>query len=308
MDGILIVNKDKGFTSHDVCAVLRGVLHTKKIGHTGTLDPDARGVLPVLVGKATKLSDMLIADDKIYEVVMKLGTTTDTLDISGEVLCECEVNVCEEEIRSAVTSFIGEIMQVPPMYSAIKVDGKKLYELARAGKEIERKPRKVFIEKIEIEEINSPYVRMKVHCSKGTYIRTLCDDIGKKLKVGGMMCELVRLRSGSFDIENSSSLEDIKKMSEEEIGNHIIGLGQALSHLPVFKVNSKFDKALYNGNMLKLSYGSFEEGKSACERDEEKPCHADKSVDVLVVSDSDEVVGIYYRDADFLKPRKMLLG
>ena len=176
--GIINVYKEKGFTSFDVVAKLRGILRTKKIGHTGTLDPDAEGVLPVCIGRATKVCDILTDKDKIYEAVMLLGVETDTQDTSGEVLKELPVTSSEDEVKAATLSFVGEYAQVPPMYSALKVDGKKLYELAREGKTVERKARNVEILSIEILEVNLPRVRMVVHCTKGTYIRTLCHDIG----------------------------------------------------------------------------------------------------------------------------------
>ena len=199
-DGMINVCKEKGFTSHDVVAKLRGILHQKKIGHTGTLDPDATGVLPVCLGKGTKLCDMITDRDKTYRAVMMLGRTTDTQDISGQILTEKAVNVDEREVRDAAVSFVGDYMQIPPMYSAIKVDGKKLYELARAGQEVERKARHVVINALNITEIQLPYVTMEVSCSKGTYIRTLCQDIGEKLGCGACMTELVRLKVGAFDI------------------------------------------------------------------------------------------------------------
>ena len=179
-NGIINIYKEKGFTSHDVVAKMRGILRQKKIGHTGTLDPDATGVLPVCLGSATKLCDMLTDRDKEYEAVMQLGISTDTQDLSGEVLEECPVTVTEEEVRNAILSFIGDYDQIPPMYSALKVNGKKLYELARAGKEVERQPRAVTIYDITILDMKLPEVTFRVSCSKGTYIRTLCYDIGVK--------------------------------------------------------------------------------------------------------------------------------
>ena len=187
MDGIININKDKGYTSHDVVAVLRRVLNIRKIGHTGTLDPDATGVLPVCVGKATKVCDIITDRDKTYEAKVLLGVTTDTLDTSGEILSKNEVDVSEEDIKEALDCFRGEIEQIPPMYSAIKVDGKKLYEYARAGVEIERKSRKVTIYDIELLDVELPYFSIRVKCSKGTYIRTLCEDLGNALGTGACM-------------------------------------------------------------------------------------------------------------------------
>ena len=179
INGIIIVNKETGFTSHDVVAKLRGICGQKKIGHTGTLDPAATGVLPVCLGSGTKLCDMLTDRDKEYVAELLLGVETDTQDTTGSVLRESPVTVTEEEVSRACLSFLGDYDQIPPMYSALKVDGRKLYELARAGKEVERKARTVTIEELEIQEMKLPIVTMRVVCSKGTYIRTLCHDIGE---------------------------------------------------------------------------------------------------------------------------------
>ena len=195
VNGILNVYKEKGYTSHDVVAKLRGIVGQKKIGHTGTLDPDAEGVLPVCLGRATKVCDMLTEKDKTYEAVLLLGKETDTQDISGTVLRVGETEgLTQEQVKDCVMSFVGEYDQIPPMYSALKVNGKKLYELAREGKTIERKSRKVEIKEIRILEMALPRVRMEVSCSKGTYIRTLCHDIGEKLGCFGCMESLLRTR------------------------------------------------------------------------------------------------------------------
>ncbi|MBR6485868.1 MAG: tRNA pseudouridine(55) synthase TruB, partial [Lachnospiraceae bacterium] len=185
MNGIINIYKEPGFTSFDVVAKLRGICHQKKIGHTGTLDPDATGVLPVCLGSATRVCDLLTDKTKEYETVLLFGIVTDTQDISGKVLEEHYVNLTDEDVISCVKEFTGDIMQIPPMYSAIKVDGKKLYELARQGKEVERKPRPVTIHSIDIVDISLPRVTMRISCSKGTYIRTLCHDIGNRLGCGG---------------------------------------------------------------------------------------------------------------------------
>ena len=191
--GIINVYKEKGFTSHDVVAKLRGIVGQKKIGHTGTLDPDATGVLPVCLGKATKLCDLLTDKDKTYEAVMLLGMTTDTQDVTGRILEERSTEtLTADKVREVIRSFIGDYDQIPPMYSALKVNGKKLYELAREGKVVERKARPVKILDIRIIEMDLPRVRMEVSCSKGTYIRTLCHDIGEQLGCGGCMESLIR--------------------------------------------------------------------------------------------------------------------
>ena len=180
MNGIINVYKEKGYTSHDVVAKLRGILRQKKIGHTGTLDPQAEGVLPVCLGNATRLCDLLTDKTKEYEAVLRLGVTTDTQDMTGQILTESPVEISEDDIIKIMSTFIGKIMQVPPMYSALKVDGRKLVDLAREGIEVERKAREIEIYELEISEVNLPLVRFRVNCSKGTYIRTLCQDIGEK--------------------------------------------------------------------------------------------------------------------------------
>ena len=208
INGIINVYKEKGFTSHDVVAKLRGIVKQKKIGHTGTLDPDATGVLPVCLGSATKLCDMLTDKSKEYVTTMRLGFCTDTQDISGEVLSTKEVCVTKDEVEKTILSFVGKYDQIPPMYSALKVNGKKLYELAREGIEIERKARSIEIFEIEILDISLPDITMRVHCSKGTYIRTLCHDIGEKLGCFGTMVTLERTKVASFLLENAPVLNN----------------------------------------------------------------------------------------------------
>lgn len=198
MNGIINIYKERGFTSHDVVAKLRGILKQKKIGHTGTLDPEAEGVLPVCLGTGTKLCDFLTDKDKTYETVLLLGQSTDTQDMTGTVLERGEVHVTEEEAEQAVRRFTGPYEQIPPMYSALKVNGRKLCDLAREGKVVERKARTVTIHEIRIQKIALPEIRMSVSCSKGTYIRTLCHDIGEVLGCHGCMKELLRTKSGFF--------------------------------------------------------------------------------------------------------------
>ena len=231
INGIVIINKEKGYTSHDVCAKVRGILRQKKVGHTGTLDPDATGVLPVCLGNATKLCDVLTDKTKEYVATLLLGTVTDTLDIGGVVLSQNPVLVSEEEVREAVLSFLGKSMQIPPMYSALKQNGKKLYELARAGIEVERQPRPIEIFEIEILDINLPRVEIRILCSKGTYIRSLCDDIGKKLGCGACMENLVRTRVGSFLIENSIYSVFVGEEVIENIASPTPGI-ESIAHCP----------------------------------------------------------------------------
>ncbi len=249
LNGIINIYKEKGFTSHDVVAKMRGICRQKKIGHTGTLDPDATGVLPVCLGSGTKLCDMLTDKDKEYVAELLLGVTTDTQDISGQVLEQREVTVTEEQVREAVMSFQGEYMQVPPMYSALKVNGKKLYELARAGKEVERQARPVTIHEIEILELELPVVKIRVACSKGTYIRTLCADIGEKLGCGGTMKSLMRTKVGAFLLERAvtlSQLEDIR--DTEGLESILYPVESAFEECPDLHIKPEFQKLLDNGN------------------------------------------------------------
>ena len=263
MDGVLNIRKEKGYTSFDVVAKLRGILHMKKIGHTGTLDPEAEGVLPVVLGKATKLVDLLTEKQKTYEALLHLGLETDTQDMTGKVLREQPVNVTEEEASAVIRSFLGEQQQIPPMYSALKVDGKKLYELAREGKTVERKPRTVHFYEIEIKKIELPYIRFSVTCSKGTYIRTLCHDIGQKLGCGGCMEELIRTRSGNFDLEDSMTLAQVEEaVKNGTIENRVIRIGQVLKDYPEIFCTREGDRLLENGNALseKMVRNNHKEG------------------------------------------------
>lgn len=252
INGIVNIYKEKGYTSHDVVAVLRKVVGQKKIGHTGTLDPDATGVLPVCLGRATKVCELLTDHDKTYEALLLLGKTTDTQDISGEVLEEKDpAHLTEEEVRSCIESFIGAYDQVPPMYSALKVNGKKLYELAREGKTVERKSRRVQIHGIRIVEMNLPHVRMEVDCSKGTYIRTLCHDIGEKLQVGGCMEELERTKVGRFLKEDAVTLDEVRQKMEQGEGAELFTpLDQIFAELPAVTVTDAKAWMSYNGNDL----------------------------------------------------------
>lgn len=252
--GVLNIYKEKGYTSHDVVAKLRGIVGQKKIGHTGTLDPDAQGVLPVCLGKATKLCDMLTDKDKTYEAVMLLGKSTDTQDITGTVLEEKSTkDLSEETVRQVIMQFEGEIDQIPPMYSALKVGGKKLYELAREGKEVERKARRVTIHSIRILEMKFPRVRMEVTCSKGTYIRTLCHDIGQTLEVGGCMEELLRTRVERFSIEDSIRLDEVRELREEgKILEKLISIDAMFPQCKKVYLKPAAAQAVRNGNMFQL--------------------------------------------------------
>lgn len=249
--GILNVYKEAGFTSHDVVAKLRGICKQKKIGHTGTLDPDAVGVLPVCLGSATKICGLLTDKEKEYEAVLRLGVMTDTQDMSGRVLEEKAVGATEEEIRKVIFSFVGEYDQIPPMYSAVKINGKRLYELARSGQEVEREPRRIQIKEIEILSMELPEVTMRVTCSKGTYIRTLCHDIGEKLGCGGAMASLERRRSGDFRRESAYTLGELQKMADQgRLQEAVRAVEDLFRHFPAVEVEEEFEKRLRNGNRI----------------------------------------------------------
>ncbi|MCD3244693.1 tRNA pseudouridine(55) synthase TruB [Clostridium botulinum C] len=244
MDGILNIYKPIGITSFDVVRQIKKVTGIKKIGHTGTLDPLATGVLPICIGKGTKIVDYLMKDFKVYKAELKLGVITDTYDREGKELSIKDVNVSKKEIIDKINSFKGNILQVPPMYSALKVNGKRLYELAREGKEVERVARPVTIYDIEILDISIPYIKFMVKCSKGTYIRSLCYDIGDNLGCGGAMWNLERVQSGSFNKDNSITLENLTK---DNVEDYIIPIDDALSQYDKAIVNSKAEKLLING-------------------------------------------------------------
>lgn len=272
INGILNIYKEKGYTSHDVVARLRGIVGQKKIGHTGTLDPDAEGVLPVCLGRATKVCDMLTDKDKTYEAVLLLGKTTDTQDISGTVLTERSVDsVTEKNILECISSYIGEYDQTPPMYSALKVGGKKLYELAREGKTVERKSRKVMIYDIQIKEICIPRIRMEVKCSKGTYIRTLCHDIGEALGVGGCMETLLRTRVGRFALEDSLRLSEVEERTQcGRLTEILLPLDSVFCDLEQVILKEKYVSLGYNGNPFLGKHVKTQNGKTEAPRDAER--------------------------------------
>ncbi len=296
INGILNVYKEKGYTSHDVVAKLRGIVGQKKIGHTGTLDPDAVGVLPVCLGKATKVCDLLTDKDKTYEAVLLLGRETDTQDTTGEILREAPVEVSQEEVEKAVLGFLGEYNQIPPMYSALKVNGKKLCDLARSGIEVERKARKVTVFQIDILEMELPRVTMRVHCSKGTYIRTLCHDIGENLGCGGCMESLKRIQSGSFTIEDALTLDQIqKKRDHGELEEILYPTDHVFSHLEKGTVKKKYEKILYNGNRIAPHF--FREESMGKERE------------IRIYDESGQFIGVYRYDKEQgnYKPVKIFL-
>ena len=299
MNGIINIYKEQGYTSHDVVAKLRGILRMKKIGHTGTLDPDAVGVLPVCTGRATKLCGMITDWGKTYEAVMLLGTRTDTQDISGNILSQTEVNVTKIQIMDVIGSFTGEYDQIPPMYSALKHNGKKLYELARQGIEIERKPRRVNIKSILINDINlednDKTVTFTVECSKGTYIRTLCEDIGNRLGCGACMQSLKRTRVGNFSIDNSYTLSQIEQMVQAGKTDEILTpIDEMFSDSRKIIISQEYDKLLYNGN--KLPYNSIQ-GKNDVQHNEDEQ--------VRVYDKNDEFIGVYRFEGNEFVPVKM---
>lgn len=252
LNGIVNVNKPLGITSHDVVYRLRKILNIKKIGHTGTLDPDASGVLPICIGRATKTADMLTASDKQYIAEVTTGAATDTLDASGTVTETSDITVTEEEIKNVLGEFIGDIKQIPPMYSAIKVDGKRLYTLARDGVEIEREPRDVHIEKIELLKFmpeNNRFV-IKVDCSKGTYIRSLCDDIGRRLGCLAHMSALERTRSGRFGIEDSYTIEEIAEMTENGDYSFLTPIDEVFGEFPKLIISNRKARIMCNGTRI----------------------------------------------------------
>ena len=254
INGIINVYKERGFTSFDVVAKLRGILHERKIGHTGTLDPEATGVLPVCIGNATKVCELLTDKDKVYRTVMHLGITTDTQDMTGTVKEDRSREAAllkEQTVEAAILQFVGDYEQIPPMYSALKVDGKKLYELAREGKTVERKARPVKIFDIQIEKMELPEVTMTVSCSKGTYIRSLCDDIGKKLGCGACMMKLTRTRVGEFMLDDTLTLNQISALVlKGEIEDRITGIDKIFSDYQEITFAEEYSRYLHNGNKL----------------------------------------------------------
>ena len=256
MNGLLIINKQKGFTSHDVVNVIRKKLNTKKVGHTGTLDPNATGVLPILIGKGTKISKYLMEHDKTYIATIKLGEKTDTGDSEGQVIEEKSIpkDLRKEDINDVLQNFFGKQKQVPPMYSAIKINGKKLYEYAREGKEVKLEAREIEIYKIELLEYQNNKIKFEVECSKGTYIRTLCEDIAKKLGTVGYMEELQRTKVNNFRIEDSILLDDITLENAEK---NMIKIEEVFKEKETIELDNKKLELFLNG--LKLTYSLSED-------------------------------------------------
>ena len=299
-NGLINVYKEAGYTSSDVVARLRGILKMRKIGHTGTLDPDAVGVLVVCVGNGTKLCDMLTDHDKEYIAVCRLGVTTDTQDMSGRVLSEAKVDVTSEKLHEVVKRFVGEYDQIPPMSSAIKVGGKKLYELARAGKEVERKPRRINIESITIldeSKLPSNHIfTMEVKCSKGTYIRTLCNDIGMRLGCGGAMQHLTRTRVGAFGLDSAVTLSMIEKMRDDETLSDIIQSPEYIFRdLDRIHVKDSSRVLLENGNSFRKDAILNEDPDGVNDKEYAKEMFKDGNM-VRVYAEDETFFGIYKYD------------
>ena len=254
MNGIVIIDKPEGWTSQDVVSKLRGVFETRRIGHGGTLDPMATGVLPVFVGRATRGVEFFEHAEKTYEAVLRLGISTDTEDITGTVLEEKEVSVTESAFLSVLDDFRGQIQQIPPMYSAIKINGQKLCDLARKGREVERKPRTITIHRLDCLEFSGSTARLLVHCSKGTYIRTLCKDIGAALGCGGCMESLRRVSAGEYTIENSVPLAQV--VASEHPEQFLLAVDSMFRNYPAITLTEKQEKRCRNGNSFSITLES----------------------------------------------------
>ena len=299
-NGLINIYKEPGFTSNDVVAKLRGILKQKKIGHTGTLDPDAVGVLVVCLGTGTKLVEMLTDHDKEYIAVCKLGVVTDTQDMSGNVLEENDVKVTRAELHEAVQAFVGDYDQIPPMYSAIKQNGKKLYELAREGIEVERKPRKVHIGAITVlddEQLEKEGIfTMEVKCSKGTYIRTLCNDIGARLGCGGAMQNLIRTRVGAFSIDTAIPLSKVEELRDNGTLLDVIKSPEYIFRdLDAIHVSDSARALLENGNSFRLDNVINEDPEGVQDKEYSKEMFADGNA-FRVYSEDDTFFGIYKYD------------
>lgn len=301
INGVINVYKEPGFTSHDVVAKLRGILKQKKIGHMGTLDPNAVGVLPVCLGKATKLCDILSEKDKTYNVTLLLGLDTDTQDTSGEVISKADADsimeLSEDKVFETIKSYIGDYDQIPPMFSAIKISGEKLYNLARRGEVIERPARHCRIIDITVTKMELPRVDLHVTCSKGTYIRTLCHDIGKDLGVGGCMEKLVRTKVERFSVEDSITLKQIEEFRDNNtLEDYITPVDEMLGNYSKCMVSKGAEKLVYNGNI-------FTSGNTFL-----KMNHEDGQI-VRVYTSEGEFIGLYKFNSEkqIYKPVKMFL-
>jgi len=292
INGVINVYKEKGYTSHDVVNILKRTLKAKA-GHTGTLDPEACGVLPIVLGRSTKLADYIMAEDKVYEADIHFGVTTDTQDMTGSIVSDKRpVCIREQDFFDILERFQGEIIQIPPMYSAIKINGEKLYNLARKGIEVERKPRAVTIYGIDTVDLCAEKARIRVKCSKGTYIRTLCADIGEVLGCGAAMGELLRSKSGSFSLDNSLKLDDIKTLAADgRIVTRIIPPDVILKDYPRIDVCYEALKFIRNGNSINEKF---------IEEQGEQPIIGQK---YRLYFKKEQFIGLYaFTDGGLLKP------
>ena len=263
-DGVLILDKPEGMTSHDCVAIMRRLFHTRKVGHTGTLDPMATGVLPILLGRAAKAAEYLTAEDKHYIAGLRLGLTTDTEDITGTTLTQSDAIPDEAAVMAAAESFIGGYDQIPPMYSALKVDGQKLYDLARQGITVERKARPIHIPSLVCTKQDERTYTLDVRCSKGTYIRTLCADIGAKLGCGGVMCSLRRAGSGNFTLERSYTIAALEAMTDEERLACLLPTQSLFADLDVLELPAFYERLADNGqpiHLKRLYRGKYDESR-----------------------------------------------
>lgn len=306
LNGIINIYKEKGYTSHDVVAKLRGITKQKKIGHTGTLDPEATGVLPVCLGNATKLCDLFLTKEKEYIAKVQLGISTDTQDLTGTVLETRPVQVTKEQLEKVLQEFVGEYEQIPPMYSALKVGGKKLYELAREGKEVERKARTVTIYELELLEYTLPTFSVRVRCSKGTYIRTLCYDIGVRLGTLAAMEELERTKSGPFSLETALKLQEVQQLMEaykeaekKEAPEFLLPVESFFQECSSLRLQKEYEKLIYNGNPFTNSHlrAEFQQKER---KDKEK---------YRVYAEGERLLGIYeyQKEKGRFYPYKMFL-
>ena len=302
MDGMILIDKPQSFTSFDVVAVMRGLFHQKKVGHTGTLDPMATGVLPILLGKATRCAPFLEDTNKEYQAQFQLGTATDTQDSKGNVVAVSEHKVTRQELEQVLPQFRGEILQLPPMYSAVQKDGQRLYVLARQGIEVEREKRPVTIFKCELVSFdeNTQTGTLCVACSKGTYIRTLCHDIGEKLGCGGCMEALIRTRVGRFELKDSISLKELEKIRDEErLGEYLVSVEEMFLDQPKASALPEADSLVHNGNPVKPELVKVERDQT----------YTDQQLFRMYDSDQ-QFLGVYRYEEDrkWLKPWKMFLG
>lgn len=302
-NGIVNLYKERDFTSLDAVAKSRSIFGQKKIGHTGTLDPLAEGVLILCLGKATKLADIIVSKEKEYRCTMLLGLETDTEDVTGNILKETEkdkvTSLSEEEIRNVIASFVGEQKQVPPIYSALKINGRKLYDYARSGESVEIPARDISIYDIHIERILLPEVEFVVRCSKGTYIRSLCRDMGRKLGVGGVMKSLIREEVNGFYSKDSYTLDQLSKLKEDgELEKAILPIDNLLKNFPVAEIKPEGDKYLSNGNKIFMNQLSFDENER----------ERIKTAEFVRINRNKELFALYRYDKDdnLLRNFKML--